>query len=65
MPIRYELHNGVKPSRYNGNMVLRARQPSKSEGFFGQILTKIVEKQHILTPFSCLTLFPTFSVHLN
>ena len=39
--------------------------------YFAQVLTEIVEKQHVLTPsnfffkFShCLTLFPIFSVHV-
>ena len=40
--------------------------------YFAQILTWIVEKQHVLTPFNfvfkfshCLTLFPIFLVHVN
>ena len=40
--------------------------------YFAQILTKIFEKQYVLTPFNlffkflhCLTLFPIFLVHVN
>ena len=40
--------------------------------YFAQILIGIVEKQHVLTPFSfffkcshCLTIFPIFSIHVN
>ena len=53
--------------------ILRAKTTFKVWYFyFLQILTVIVEKRNILTPFNfffkfphCLTLFPIFSVHVN
>ena len=55
------------------NRVLRAKRTFKTWNvYFAQILTEVVEKQHVLTPLNFffkfshyLTLFPIFSVHVN
>ena len=55
------------------SVLLRAKTTFRIWNFyFSQILSEIVEKQHVLTPFNlfskfshCLTLFSIFSVHVN
>ena len=70
-------YKGMKSS-FNFNSTetisgLRAKTTFKIRNFcFSQILTGIVEEQHVLTPFNfffkfshCLTKFPIFLVHVN